>query len=250
MELYLRLILYVIFGVTPSIIWLLYYLAKDLHPEPKRMILEIFFLGSLVTIPVFFIQVALVKVTGQLPIVFDFFNQHPIAVEAVKWFIAIAAVEEIFKYLVVRTVILKSKELDEPVDIMIYMVVGALGFAAVENVLYLLSPVDAVSFQGILETTLTISFMRFLGATFLHTLCSALLGYFIALSCSMGKYRFLLAFCGIGLAVVLHGLYNFSIITLSNPFNLEMATVLLICLAVFVTIAFKNAKKMKSVCKL
>ena len=42
MEFDFRIILYVIFGVLPSLAWLSYYLRKDVHPEPKRMVLAIF----------------------------------------------------------------------------------------------------------------------------------------------------------------------------------------------------------------
>jgi RsiW-degrading membrane proteinase PrsW (M82 family) len=42
---------------------------------------------------------------------------------------------EIFKYLVVRFKVIKNPAFDEPTDIMLYMIIAALGFAAVENIL-------------------------------------------------------------------------------------------------------------------
>ncbi|MDO8530315.1 MAG: PrsW family glutamic-type intramembrane protease, partial [bacterium] len=177
------LLLYFAFGVLPSIIWLFYYLSKDLHPEPKRMILEVFLLGMLSTIPVFFLQLGLSFMLKA----FYFLYLPPFLAEIIKWFVVIAFTEELFKYLVVRLTLFKSKELDEPLDIMLYMVVAALGFAALENILYLFSPIEnIVSFSAIVKTTITISFIRFIGATFLHTLCSALVGYFLALSSVRG----------------------------------------------------------------
>lgn len=47
---------YLFLGITPSLIWLLYYLKKDIHPEPKRMIVRVFILGMLATIPVIAIE--------------------------------------------------------------------------------------------------------------------------------------------------------------------------------------------------
>ena len=41
------IIIYVILGLLPSLTWLSYYLTKDLHPEPKKMILKIFLWGAL-----------------------------------------------------------------------------------------------------------------------------------------------------------------------------------------------------------
>ena len=40
-------VLYAIFGLLPSVVWLLFYLRKDRHPEPNRMVLTIFLLGML-----------------------------------------------------------------------------------------------------------------------------------------------------------------------------------------------------------
>src|SRR3989344_6180533 len=215
---YYRLILYVIFGILPSIIWLLYYLKKDLHPEPKKMTLKVFLFGALSTIPVFFIEVGLAKLLEKLQYV-SFFTEYPLVVDVLKWFIVIALTEELLKYLVVKLAVFSSYELDEPLDIMLYMVVGALGFAALENILYLFSPIDGLSFQAVLQTTAMVSFVRFIGATFLHTLCSALLGYFLVLSFIHIKRKTLFTITGIMLAVGMHGLYNFSIMQLPTPFN-------------------------------
>ena len=55
------IIIYIIFGVLPSLTWLSYYLRKDVHPEPKKMVLKIFLWGALITIPVFFVQIGLAK---------------------------------------------------------------------------------------------------------------------------------------------------------------------------------------------
>lgn len=240
---YYRIPLYIIFGVLPSFIWLFYYLKEDLHPEPKKMILKIFIYGALATIPVFFIQIYLSDFLKTSLL----FANYPIILSLIKWFLIIALTEEIFKYLVVKLAVFKSRELDEPVDIMIYMIVAALGFAAVENILYLLSPLAAAS---LLQATITISFIRFIGATFLHTLCSALIGYFIAIACSRQEKRFRFTVLGIVLAVLLHGLYNFSIITLNVPLNFEIPMMVIIGLTIFVLLAFDKVKKMKSICKL
>lgn len=244
---YYRLGLYVIFGILPSIAWLFYYLQKDLHPEPKRMILKVFIYGALSTIPVFLIEISLSWLLNKFqsfsPITFS-----PLFFNVVKWFIVIAFTEELLKYLVVKLAVFKSHELDEPLDIMLYMVVGALGFAALENILYLFSPLDTMTFSTIIKTTATVSFIRFIGATFLHTLCSALIGYFWAWSLLEPRKKKALLFVGIFLAVVSHGLYNFSIITLKAPFNFILPAALLGILAIIITSEFNKIKKWKDIC--
>ncbi len=48
--------IYVFFGLAPSIIWLLFFLRKDHHPESNSMVLRIFFWGMLATIPAALIE--------------------------------------------------------------------------------------------------------------------------------------------------------------------------------------------------
>ena len=246
---YYRIALYILFGILPSLAWLFYYLKKDLHPEPKKMILKVFIYGALATIPVLLIQVGLAGLLTKLQYA-EFFKDFPIVVDILKWFIVIALTEELLKYAVVKFTVLKNKELDEPLDVMLYMVVVALGFSALENILYLFSPAGNMSFNAIITTTIAISLIRFIGATFLHTLCSALLGYFLALSFLKTHQRLLLTIIGMSLAVLLHGLYDFSIMTLDPPINFIIPVMIVVGLAIFMIYDFDEIKKIKSICKI
>lgn len=247
-EFYYRLPLYVFFGLLPSLIWLFYYLQKDLHPEPKQMIVKIFLYGVLITIPVFFIQISLFMVFNQLK-ESGIFDGWPIIADIIKWFFVIALTEETLKYLVVKFAVLKSIEMDEPLDFMLYMVVVALGFAALENALYLFSPVDQTINQ-VLQATFTITVIRFVGATFLHTLCSALVGYSMAKASLIGRRGRSIVIFGILMATLLHGLYDFSIITLSSPFNFIIPSAVILGLAGFIMYDFDGIQKVKGICKL
>lgn len=247
---YYRLPLYILFGILPSLIWLFYYLKKDLHPEPKSMILEVFLYGALATIPVFFLQTQLSGLLKHLGL-FTFLGEFPIIINILKWFLIIALTEEILKYFVVRLTVFKNYELDEPLDIILYMIIAALGFATVENILYLFSPMyNNLPFSSIVKATITISFIRFIGATLLHTLCSGLLGYFLAMSFFETRKRLQLTVIGISIAVFLHGLYNFSIITLESPMNFVIPAAIIIGLATFLIKSFDKVKKIKSVSKI
>lgn len=234
------ILIYVFFGVLPSLTWLLYYLRKDLHPEPKRMIIKIFLWGALMTLPVFFVQIGLTSLLNMASL-------GNLVKSIIYWFLIIAFSEELFKYLVVRVKVINSPHLDEPVDLMIYMVVAALGFAAVENILYLFAPIGQMSFEQIIDRTLIIALIRFVGATFLHTLCSAVIGYAMAISCCDQKNRFLELLTGITIAVALHGLYNFSIMTLQGYIKFVIPMLIILSLAFFVFSRFEKLKKLKSV---
>lgn len=235
-----RLLVYIFFGVAAASIWLTEFLRLDKLPEPIKMILKIFFFGVLVTVPVFLVEYGFASALS-------FMNLPPAAAKVLYWFLAIAFIEEFFKYSIVRTNVFKSSEFDEPVDCMIYMITSAMGFAALENVLYLLPPAGKIfSFNQTLINSATIGFFRFIGATFLHALCSGLVGYFLALS--LYKARPGLTVMGLFVATFLHGLYNFSIMEIISPLKIAIPTVILVGLAVFIALAFKKVKKIKSVC--
>lgn len=220
---------YIFFGLAPSIIWLLFYLRKDVHPEPKRKVLKVFFFGALSTIPAFFLE------RGS----WLFFQKLQIPGAKIFYtFLGIAFIEELLKYLVVKTVILSDPEFDEPVDSMLYMITSALGFAALENIFLLFSLKSSL----ILEAFIISSF-RFLGATFLHALCSGLIGFFLAFSFFKLKKRGELIVIGLGISTCLHGLYNLSIIEIEGSERFIIPIMVLVGLALFVSWGFKKLKE-------
>lgn len=232
--------LYIFFGLAPSIIWLLFFLRKDNHPESNRMVIKIFLYGMLAAVPAALIEIGFFEKMN--------FLQLPVSlVQIIYVFIGIALTEEMMKYYVVRKKVMRHSEMDEPVDIMLYMIISALGFAALENLLILLPLSNPFLF---LETAVLSGF-RFVGATFLHALCSGLIGYFIAISISGPKRKRIRTFgLGIALAVLLHGLYDFSIIQLEGNFKLAIPIMILLGLTVFVSWGFRKVKKLKSVSKI
>lgn len=230
---------YIFFGVLPSIIWLLFYLRKDAHPESNPMVLKIFFYGMLAAIPAVFLEIG---IFGE----FNKLNFSPIVIAILNVFLGVALVEESLKYLAVKGKVLNSPEFDEPIDAMLYMIIAALGFAALENILILFPLGPAF----LAKEAISISILRFLGATFLHTLCSGTVGYFLALSFFEAKKRTMLVASGLGISTLLHGLYNFSIMEVEGDFRLIIPGIILIVLAIFVSLGFKRLKKLASVCKI
>ena len=230
---------YIIFALAPSILWLLFYLRKDQHPESNKMVLKVFFLGILAAGLAALLEIGVFKITG-------LFFRPSILLIILNFFLVIALIEEFFKYLVVKVFVSDHPELDEPIDIMLYLIISALGFAALENLL-VLSPIGK-SFD--LSESLTLSFSRFIGATFLHTLASGTLGFFLALSFYFKKNQKKLFLLGLGLAVILHGLYNFAIMEIEGVWQSLIPLIILVGLAGFTTWGFRKLKKIGSVCKL
>jgi len=259
-------LIYIVLGLAPSIIWLLFYLRKDTHPESNKMVLKIFFIGMLVTIPTALAEIGIFyTLAGGKDIMDDVWRQNFPFLSLIYGFLGIALIEEFLKYLIVRQKVLNDPEFDEPVDVMLYMIIAALGFAALENIFYLLPSGEN---PEILLTTVFTSLFRFLGATFLHSLCSGIFGYFLALSFLNIKKSFRFVVLGLTTATVLHGLFNLSIMkigdslakdpqtgnpVIANPqlfvFSLLFLIILLSGLAFFVSLGFKKIKKLASVCK-
>ncbi len=233
-------IIYVALGIAPSLIWLIFYLNKDIYPEPKKAIFEIYLEGALAAVLAGLLETVL----------FKYWNgyQSTIAFSSAFLFVAVAFIEEFAKYLPVRLRRWSNMELDEPFDVAAYMITSAMGFAALENVLLFFT--KRLRFM---ETFLVSSF-RFVGATFLHALCSGLLGFFIALSFRYRKNgkdiksRSMIIF-GFAAATLLHALYNFSIIKVANQLKVVFPLLLIGTSALILSVSLKHLQKLKSVCK-
>jgi len=237
-----RIFMYIFFGIMASMIWLLEFLKLDKLPEPAKMILKMFFWGALMTLPVFAVEFGGDFVITKI-------NLPPLVISILYWFLIIAFVEEFFKYLVVRVKILKNPVFDEPTDAMIYMIVAALGFAALENILYLLPPTGQIfSLNELFVRSAVIGFFRFVGATLLHALCSGLVGYFLVFSIDENKRERGIIVLGLFLATLLHGTYNFFIMEVEPPLGLIVPVIILLGLSLFVILGFKKLKKIKSIC--
>jgi RsiW-degrading membrane proteinase PrsW (M82 family) len=244
-----------ILGIIPSFVWLLYYLRKDLHPEPKKQILRIFFWGAIITIPVLLVQLGF---SGLLELlipkeVTNLNSTYEWTKIIIQWFLVIAFVEELFKFLVVRIKVLGTYVLDEPLDLMLYSVVSALGLAAVENIFYLIKQlgIGNIAFDDrIIKMILLTFIVRFLGATLLHTLCSSIIGYSLAMSLCETKRRRIYVFGGLVVATIFHGFYNLSFKDMSDYIQLAIPASILLILSVIVFIYFEKLKKMKGVCNI
>jgi len=257
--------LYIVFAILPSLIWLNFYLRRDVKPEPKLMILKIFCYGMLATLPAIFFETAIFGELSKL-------NFSPTLAIILNIFLGVALVEEFLKFLVVKEKVLRDPEFDEPIDAMIYMIISALGFAAGENILILVPLHPPSGYPTFFSEIFGVSLLRFLGATFLHALCAAIIGFFIGLSffdkdsnppTKEGSSRFAgssplptlppferaprwkLVSVGLVLAIFLHGFYNFSIMKGEGSLKLLIPLFCLLIAAIFVSFGFKKLKTLR-----
>jgi RsiW-degrading membrane proteinase PrsW (M82 family) len=223
-------------GILPAIIWLTFWLQEDkAHPEPKKLIIQTFILGMVSACFAIVIQKTTnVLILGGVSIQVAFFTNY---IPAVVALVIGASSEEVVKYLGAYFGGLRNRENNEPIDPIIYMITAALGFAALENTLYLIHPI----FQGDMTTALITGNLRFIGATLLHIASSAIIGIFIALSyykTSYLKSRYLLT--GFILSAALHSIFN-SFIIRSGTFTLAAFATVWISI-VLVILMFERVK--------
>ncbi len=181
-------------GLLPAIIWLYFMLKEDSRcPEPKSLI-ALAFLAGVIAVPLV------------LPI-----ERYAVGVLAagtpvlISWAVA----EELIKYIMAAIFILWRRSVDESPDYVIYMLTVALGFAAAENALFLISPFA----QGNFLAGLVTDNLRFVGSTLLHVLASSAIGFALAFSYRAKPFaRTFLAAGGLILAVALHAAFNTLII--------------------------------------
>lgn len=184
-----------ILGLIPALIWLWFWLKEDIHPEPAKM-LTLAFLGGILSV--------FLVLPAQKFVYNNFLDNKVLS------FTLWAGIEEVFKFLVIYFVALKRKFTDEPVDDIIYLIVGALGFVTFENTLFLNGILKNGDFIG----TLINGNLRFMGASLIHIMCSALIGIMMGLSFYKKKWiKIVYTLCGIIIAIVLHTSFNLFIIS-------------------------------------
>ena len=210
-------------GLLPGLVWLGFFLQEDEHPEPKRSIFFVFFTGIIAAFLAAILQNYLKS----------YFSVKGIFGQSAFYILVFVAVEEIFKFIFVYLAVFKSRFFDEPVDAMIYMVTGALGLATVENVALALKSGAGQSFD--------LMIFRFLGATLLHALSSAIVGYYWGRGIVKRRALFYILI-GLAAAILLHFVFNYLIIFLKVN-GLVYSVIVLVVISFFVFYDFEKLKR-------
>ncbi|NLA30399.1 MAG: PrsW family intramembrane metalloprotease [Methanomicrobiales archaeon] len=177
-------------ALGPGVFWTWYFYRRDrFEPEPAALVIKIFLLGALVTLPVAFIE-------G----LFGLFIASPL----VMGVIVAPIIEECGKFQVVRRIAYRNIEFDEPMDGIVYAASAGLGLASLENVLYVFtaymtSPSLAVG------TIIARAIFSVPG----HALFSSVWGYALGRAKFMAaEHRGAVVIRGLILGMVLHGIFN------------------------------------------
>ncbi|MBR9914471.1 MAG: PrsW family intramembrane metalloprotease [Algicola sp.] len=180
-----------ILAIAPIFIIVTYIYFKDKYDkEPIKLLIANFLLGAVVSI----------IVTTILYLGFDILlplkDQFSVPQQFVKAFIVVGLTEEFSKYIIVRFFAQPKKAFNEPYDGIMYAVMVSMGFAATENILYVM--------QGGYATGI----LRAFTAVPAHATFGILMGYFMG-KAKFSKNRIKFNLLGLLLAIVFHGCYDF-----------------------------------------
>ncbi|WP_460220772.1 PrsW family intramembrane metalloprotease [Psychroserpens sp. MEBiC05023] len=178
-------------AVAPIFIIILYVYFKDKYDkEPKGLLLACFLLGAIGSI-----IITTIIYVG-FDIVLPLKDEFSVPQQFVKAFLVVGLTEEFSKYIIVRFFAQPKKSFDEPFDGIMYAVMVSMGFAATENVLY------------VLEGGYITGILRAFTAVPAHATFGILMGYYMG-KAKFSKNRIKLNLLGLLLAIIFHGFYDF-----------------------------------------
>ena len=182
-------------ALAPAFAIALYIYWKDTHEkEPVGVLVMCFILGVLICFPAGFWNSGVFEIFG-----FDLDNNHNgLLLSFFMAFFVVGLGEETLKYLVVILYAFRKPCFNEPFDGIVYAVMVSLGFAAFENIFY------------VMEGGLGVAVLRMFTAVPMHAAFAVIMGYYIGLSkYYRGAARTEKSLKGLVYAVLLHGLYDF-----------------------------------------
>lgn len=180
-------LIYTLLAVLPVCLLLTWLYTRDkLHPEPKRRVWGLFLRGAAIVLPAGLIERYMLD--GG-PNSVGFFHIPTVITTA---FFTAGMVEEFLKASIVDRGAIRRGWIDHPIDAIVYSGATALGFACVENILY-------VTHDGIATALL-----RAVTAVPAHLMFGILMGTYFAKSVFQGKSK---AWAYI-IPALAHGLYD------------------------------------------
>jgi RsiW-degrading membrane proteinase PrsW (M82 family) len=203
-------------AILPVILLVVYFYRRDKNkPEPKGLVLKIFIFGVLAIIPALAIEAGLIKLLSYSP--------HVLFIDTlIKAFVIAALTEEWLKLQVVKRFAYKKAAFDEVMDGIVYAVTAGLGFACLENILY------------VVGSGKTVAIVRAFTAVPGHALWAGLMGFYIGMAKFSGSPEMERKYLRKGLlvAVLTHGLYDFFVFAMPDMQDLVGAAGSLIALGI------------------
>lgn len=212
-----------ILAIAPVIIIASYIYFRDKYEkEPIGLLLFSLLAGALIVIPILFVEGFLDRFTNAFPGLWEAFW---------KAFVVAGFTEEAFKYLALYVLIWKSPQFNDKFDGIVYAVYIALGFAGVENILY------------VFESGISTGLLRMVTAVPAHTIFGITMGFYFGMARFYEKESYSLKVKALFYPIVLHGIYDFILFT-----GIEWLTIVFVLFVVFLYFTgFRRIKKLSDV---
>ena len=205
-------------SLAPVLIILFYIYFRDKYDkEPLGMLIKALLLGVVIVVPVIFVERVLMNLMPQSG-----------KVVAAAWhaFVVAGTTEELFKFLALYLLIWKSPSFDEKFDGIVYAVFVSLGFAGVENVLYVM--------DGGMQTALT----RAITAVPAHAIFGITMGYYLGIAHMYKELKGSYLGRALLVPIILHGIYDFILMV-------EIGWLLLLFIPYVIVLYIMGIKKIK-----
>ena len=182
-------------AIIPGLLMIAFLYSKDkVEKEPAGLMLLVFILGVLSTIPAIFMEEFMSSIVPQ-------FTPGGLPYAVTESFLVAALCEELVKYAAMRIPTWNSRNFNYRFDGLVYGVCSAVGFAVLENVLYVT--------QGGLSTAI----IRAFTSIPLHSFCGMFMGLFYAYAkkASVIGKKSLCTKCkllALGVPMLIHGTYD------------------------------------------
>ncbi|MDX8290679.1 glutamic-type intramembrane protease PrsW [Metabacillus indicus] len=176
-------------GIAPGLAILSYFYLKDQYEaEPIYMVFRSFAFGALLVFPIMFIQYVLE-------------TEQIIDSKVLLAFFSSGLLEEFFKWFILFVTIYPHVHFDEHYDGIVYGVASSLGFATLENILYLVG------------NGLEFAVGRALLPVSSHALFGVIMGYYMGKGkfSELSEKRKWILF-SLMVPVILHGLYDYILV--------------------------------------
>jgi protease PrsW len=168
----------------------IYIYLKDKHErEPLSLLLVSFFYGILSTIITLVISWSL----NMLILA----HESNVINQFAEAFFKVALVEEFSKFIFVRFILFNNKNFNEPFDGIVYAVMVSMGFATLENIIY------------VYNYGFTTAILRMFTAVPAHATFGVLMGYFLGKAKFSHNKKFFYSLMGLFTATLFHGAYDY-----------------------------------------
>ena len=177
-------------ALAPGAAIMLFIYLKDKHErEPLGLLLISFLYGGLSTILTLFISwpINALVLIKEDDVVHQFFNA----------FFKVALIEEFSKFFFVRFILFYNKNFNEPFDGIVYAIMVSMGFATLENVVY------------VYQYGMATGVMRMFTAVPAHATFAILMGFFLGKAKFTHRKVFVFSFLALLAAAVFHGSYDY-----------------------------------------